>query len=405
MALFRGPTVGIGVDVGTSTMKVVELASVKGQVTLVTYGTVRQPNLLLGASSPDAVAQLAVVLRALLQRAKVSNTSVAAALPVLSAFSTVVELPAMPERELETAVTFAAKNYVPSPLKDVVLGWTPIAAPREADLPRAPAAAGVLAAAAPAGPPAPEPAAAAPAPGAWLGALVRRPRAGGDAGARPGGKPEVRKVQDIFLTAAPRDLVTRYTQLFERVGVTLAALEVESFPLVRSLLAGEREPVLLVDLGDRTTSFSVVDERYLRVNQAMDTGGTALTEAIAAKTGLPTEEAEGKKQREGLTGGDESPLTSAMRPVLTEIIQRGEALRRLYERKRTKVLRKVILIGGGSRLLGLTAFWTSLTGVPTELGNPWRGIAVPTPLTERLRTLGPSFAVAVGLALRPLERT
>lgn len=377
LALLKRSTVGIGVDLGTSSLKVVQLTRTGAAVSLVTYGVANQRNLLVENAGPDAVGQEAVVLRELLRRTGVAKGTVVAALPVLSLFSTVLQLPEMSGREMESAVTFAAKSYVPSPLTEVVLGWTQIGEPREVTAPRA-------------------------APGPFASSAAVPPAV--PAVPVAGKSPPVRKIQEVFLTAAPRELVQRYTSLFARLDIPIGALEVESFPLVRSLLAGEKQPALLVDLGDRTTSFSIVDAGYVRVNQAMDVGGNNLTAAIARAVSTSEEEAEQRKRREGVSAGPDQPVTKAMQPVLTEIIQRGEALRRLYERKQQRPLGKMVLIGGGARLPGLTTHWSSVAGVPVEVGNPWRGITAPAALAGRLRELGPSFAVAVGLALQPFER-
>lgn len=377
MSLFRREITGIGVDFGTSSVKVVELLQGRQGPVLTTYATVPHKNALVRSASPDDIARMANILRALFERAKVGRGPVYAALPVLSVFSTIIELPVMGEKELETAMTINAKSYVPSPLTEVTLAWTPIG-PAEASVAGpvqdVPAAAAVNAASAPA---------------ALLGPS--------------------RPLQEIFLTAAPRDLVQRYTSVFERLNLTLSALEVESFPLTRSLIRDDRQPTLLVDFGGRTTSFSVVERGYLRFNQAAEVGGDTLTNALVDKLSLTGAEAEERKRTDGFalaqSGGRERgvAVASALRPILMDLVTRAEILRRLYEKKRGRALARTQLIGGGALLPGLADFWTSVTGVPCELGNPWKGIAVPTSLSDHLKRLGPSFAVAVGLALRPFE--
>lgn len=391
MGLFRHrPNVGIGIDLGTASVKVVELARGKHGLSLTTYAVARQPNLLLDGAAPDSVARAAVLLRAMFQRARVSHGEVVTALPIVSVFSTVLDVPQMPERELSSAVTFMAKNYVPSPLAEVVLAWSPIGSPEDAKS---------------------------------AATAERAPRTSEWPSSSTVGTPgwslprasnlETRKTHEIFLTAAPRDLVERYAELFERLGRRLATLEVESFPLARSLIRGDRRPVLLVDLGGRTTSFSVVERGYLRLNQAIDIGGEAFTNAIQKKLSLSWEQAEQRKRADGVGSGAGaglasdagSPVAAVLRPLVMDIITRSEVVRRLYERKQGHALAAVQLIGGGAWLPHLANFWTSVTGLPCEVGNPWRGISAPPPLTDHLRRLGPSLAVAVGLALRPFEES
>ena len=397
MGLFRQrPAVGIGIDLGTSSVKIVELARGKAGVQLTTYAIARQSNLLSDGDTPDGVARAAVLLRAMMQRAGVKNSDVSAALPILSVFSTVLELPVMPEKELAPAVTLMAKSYVPSPLADVVLGWSPIGPPEDL---RAPGAAREVAPVI----------GHTPAPGP-----MRTPQSAQNVLVTGTERaPETRKMQEVFLTAAPRDLVDRYMGLFERLNLRIGALEIESFPLARSLIRGDRRPILLVDFGDRTTSFSIVERGYLRINQAIDIGGEALTAAIARTLSLSVEQAEQRKRTEGLAGvsgadagasGDAASIGAILRPLVMDIVTRAEVVRRLYERKHNRAIAAVQLIGGGAWLPQLATFWTNVTGLPCEVGNPWRGIAAPSPLTGHLQRLGPSFAVAVGLALRPFEQ-
>ena len=394
MAFFSRRESFVGLDIGTASMKLVELTREgKDSVRLTTYASAKGVNQLVEGGDGDAVARTATLLREMLRRSQASSIDIVAALPSLSVFSAVLTLPEMSERDIEQAVVFAARNYVPSPLKDVVLGWTVIE-DHEGTVARLPVAASppppTSAAASPAASPAgagetplppPEPLPGAPAPRAM--------------------QPKTRKTKEVFLTAASKDLVQRYSAVIERLNLRLVALEIESFPLSRSLLAGDTQSVLLVDIGDRATSFSIVDRGYLRLNQSIDMGGAALTTAITQKLGLSFEEADKRKRGEGLKSP--GPAAEAMKPVLRDTIERAQNLRRLYEQKSKRQLHRVVLIGGGANLPGLPAFWSEAASLPVEVGNPWKGIRLPTVLSDHLRVLGPSFAVAVGLALREFE--
>lgn len=371
MSLFSRRESYLGLDIGTSSVKLVELVrDGRSGVRLSTYAVANGTVPLVEGNDGDAVARVAMLLRAMAEKAHVTAVDVIAALPGLAVFSSVITLPEMNERDLDQAITFAAKNYVPSPLKDVVLGWTVIEdASSTSQLP-----------------------------------LAATPQKDASAADTKAPKVKERKQLDVFLTAAPKDLVQRYSSVIERLNYRLVALEVESFPLSRSLLGNDMDPALLVDIGDRATSFSIVDRRYLRLNQSVDIGGATLTLAVTQQTGLPAEAADQKKRSSGLLGGTADPVSEAMRPVIRDLIERAQNLRRLYEQKSLRPLRRIILIGGGANLPGLPAAWTEMTGLPTVVGNPWSSIKVPAQLQDRLRILGPSFAVAAGLALREFEQ-
>lgn len=402
MAFFSRKESYVGLDIGTSSIKIVELKREgRDQIRLVTYASAKSSESLAGSTTGDSVSHVSTVAREMLRRAGVTSKEVVAALPSLSVFSAVLSLPDMNERDLEKAVVMAAKNYVPSPLKDVVLGWTamkeetPYNPPKKVLLTPKPAMEGgeknVVVTNVPK-----------ENVGVEEQRNIKTPEENAELKAR---KPLARKSSEIFLTAAPKELVERYSAVIDRLDLSLIALEVESFPLSRSLLGTKKEPALLVDIGDLATNFSIVDNGYLRINQSADIGGSSLTNAIASKFGISYEVAESRKFTYGLEGGaDGEGTVMAMRAAVKDIIDRGTNLKRIFERKSNKVVGRVVLIGGGANLKGLANYWQEVSGMPTEVGNPWKGIRVPQALNNRLLTIGPSFAVAVGLALREFEQ-
>lgn len=373
MTFFSKKESFIGLDIGTSSIKLVELTRDKKEgVRLSTYASAKNSLSLSRGGDSESVAQIATIAHEMLRRSGASATSVVAALPGLSVFSTVISLPEMNERDLEKAVVIAAKNYVPTPLKDVVLGWTAMKESLENELP-------VHADPAPKG------------------------EKEKNFESKQSGQP-VRKNSEVFLTAASKDLVQNYSSVMERLNLNLIALEIESFPLSRSLIGSLKEPVLLVDIGSLTTNFYVVDNGYLRINQSADIGGDAITKAIATKLSISESEAEQRKYKLGLTqDGADNGLAFAAKTIVKDIIERGTSLCIIFERKRNRKVAKIILIGGGANLKGLIEFWKEASGIPAEMGNPWKGIKVPPVLNNKLLTIGTSFAVAVGLALREFE--
>lgn len=403
MSFFSRKESYIGLDIGTSSIKIVELKREgKNQIRLVTYASAKSAESLASDQNNVAVAHVSTIAHEMLRRAGVTSSEVVAALPSLSVFSAVLTLPDMSERDLEKAVVLAAKNYVPSPLKDVVLGWTAMKDGVTVK-PQTAAEANKQTFQTVAGAP---------------NSAVELNKAGGgqekqivpvvpeDKAELKARRPLAKKNSEIFLTAAPKELVQRYSAVIDRLNLSLVALEVESFPLSRSLLGNMKEPALLVDIGDLATNFSIVDNGYLRINQSADIGGAALTKAVAAKFGVSNDVAEARKFAFGLTAEDESESPAmALKPVVKDIIDRSINLKRIFERKSNKVVRRVVLIGGGANLKGLAQFWQETSGMPTEVGNPWKGVKVPPALNNKLIAIGPSFAVAVGLALRELEQS
>lgn len=361
MALFGQSSAVLGLDIGTSSLKVVELLARRKGLEVVTYAQARLSNLLTEVVGDDAdeIQAVAAVVSRLLDAAGVSTDKVVAALPCSVVFSTVLMLPDIPDQDMEQAVNFAARDKVPANLDEMVLGWSRLGQP-------------------------PPQNAARPAPAAPTSPALSTP---------PAGIP-------IFLTAAPQELVNRYTRLCELLQLELLALEVETFPLIRSLLVSPDDSALIADIGGRVTTFHIIDGGTPRVSHTIDLGGDAVTAAIAASLGASTEEAERMKIEHGLGESASEKLRAAVTHATQKMVMHATQLHRLYERREQRRIAKSVLIGGGAKLRGIAKLWSEALEHPTSVGNPWRGLAYPQELETRLQALGPTYAVTVGLAQR-----
>src|SRR3989344_6012796 len=122
----------LGIDIGTSSIKVVELERQGKHLSLQNYSLIEGLDFfgsatVINANTPSTLKMsendIAVILKQALDAAKIKTTSVIMSIPVFSSFLTVMEVPQMSVKELESAVPFEAKSYIPVPLSEVVLDW------------------------------------------------------------------------------------------------------------------------------------------------------------------------------------------------------------------------------------------------------------------------------------------
>lgn len=378
MALFGASSAFVGIDIGTSTMKVVELIDRHKRIELTTYAEAGIPNLLINppGNGEDAMRATANALKRLLESSHATTDSVVAALPSSSVFSTVLTLPDLPEEELDKAIHFAARDLVPANLEDMVLGWSRLGEPPHMDAAAQPP---------PTPPPNTLPAAAA---GSRQSGLSI-----GQAGTIP-----------VFVTAAPKVIVERYTKVVQLLKLELHAIELETFPLARSLLSQPTDSALIIDLGDKASAFHIIDRGTPRISASLDVGGYHLTAAIEKALNLSTSEAEQQKITLGLQESAPQPLRQAISGGLQPLLQHAKRLLETYTGDSNRQITKTILIGGGANLPNLSTAWSEFLGTTVTVGNPWRGLTFPVELENRLMELGPRYAVAVGLALRGFSK-
>jgi type IV pilus assembly protein PilM len=368
--MFNSPSSFVGIDIGTSSLKVVELVSRRKRIEVATYAQANLPNILLTppGSEEDALRRVASVLQRMLEKANVTSDVVVAALPSSVVFSTVINLPALPDEEMDKAIRFAARDVVPSDIDDTVLGWSRVGQTPHMDTDQAQSPA----------------TAAAEADKALSGSQETVP---------------------IFLTAASKNVVDRYVKLMEMMQLQLFALEVETFPLVRSLLSSPNASGLIVDIGDRATTFHVIDQGTPRFSSTVEFGGWNISQTIAKAANISVEEAEAQKIRHGLSAAAPGPIRQAAKGGVGQLTDKAKSLLDLYQSKTGRKITKSILIGGGANLRELKTEWSVALGNDTVVGNPWKGLSYPVALEARLLDVGPTYAVAVGLALRGLTTT
>jgi type IV pilus assembly protein PilM len=368
-AFFGSPQSFLGLDIGTSSIKLVELVDRKKRIELTTYASAAWPNALLEPSGPaadDIQATANLIARMLDASQAVSDTAVVA-LPSSITFSSVLTLPDLRDKDLDKAVRFAARDIIPTNLKDMVLGWSRVGENPHMDVSDPSAAS-------------------APAP--------TRPTPSASTASQ---------TLPVFITAAPQDIVQRYTQVIKLLKLNLEALEVETFPLARSLLASAQDSALIVDLGDKTTTFHLIDQGTPRVSHSLDYGGSDITAAITSSASLTREAAEAEKTSRGLTSSADSPALRAISTSLERLLAEAKRVVDNYHQDEGRLIKKTILIGGGANLPGLTDYWSRATKTPVVIGNPWQGLSFPQELNQQLPVVGSHYAVAVGLALRGFQ--
>lgn len=330
MAIFGTPNAFLGLDIGTSHIKLVELVNRRRRIELATYAEANLPNLLLQPSGNEnsAVVRMANVISNMLDQAGTSADAVLAALPSSIVFSTVVAIPPLPEKEISRAVHFAARDVVPADLSEMVIGWSRVGETPHMDTDKTPEAPSPPLSATPASSPAP-------------------PAGGGNI--------------PIFVTAAPKNIVDRYLKVMNLLQLNVKALEVETFPLVRALFDNPSTASgLIVDIGDQVTTLHIIDGGIPRASRTLDYGVGAL-----------------------------ELLLSHIQSFLSN-----------YTVPSRIAPTKVFVVGGGAYRADVDKAIAQALGSPVVLGNPWRGLSFPQGLESRLSQLGPTFAVAVGLALR-----
>lgn len=213
----------------------------------------------------------------------------------------------------------------------------------------------------------------------------------------------------VSVTAYAKRVVEQYMQVFERAGIMLRSLEIESQALGRALwgAADKKRTVMAIDFGRRTTRVAIFDHGAVGFTATLDVGGDALTSAVMKNFNVSAEEADTMKNEKGFLEGEENrALYEAL--ATTASVLKDEILRHLVfwntpaaDEVPRKPIEAIVLVGGHANLKGLPEHLSRVLQLPVTLGNVWTNAA---PLDEYVPTIPQNksleYATTVGLALR-----
>ncbi len=342
MFLFKEkPKSYLGVDIGASAVKLVELEKEEGRYKLKNYGIFSLKEYLKQEKLTSQ--EIAEIIKKTIKEAKITSRQAYLSLPVYLSFSTLIDFPAMSEKEIKAAIPFEAKKYVPVPISEVVLDWSIVESP-----------------------------------------------------------PQQKELQ-VLLIAVPKEIINDYQKAIQLAGLNLSALEEEAFSLSRALIGNDKSSIILIDVGARSISISIVDNGYIRVISNLEMGGMKLNKTISQQMSFSLEQAEKLKKNfsnNQLTNEQNSQLKGIIHSVLDMVIFEIKKIIDSYQNKYKRKLEKCILVGDGIQVPGFVEYFVNKLGLEVSLGDPFSRVIYPPLLKPVIKELGPSLTVAVGLAMR-----
>lgn len=356
----RGSSVGI--DIGASSIKVVEVEKVEERAVLKNYGEIAlgpRAGVSAGQATNMSPENIAEALRDLLQEAGIVPRHTSFAIPFSASLLSVAELPDVGDKELQSMIPLEARRYIPVPLSEVSLDWWVLPKRKAAQKTETSAA------------------------GAPVGKI------------------------EVIIAAIHNEVIKKYEVIQNTARITGEAthFEIEIFSTLRAIVGRDLSPIMVVDIGAGSTKLVLVDEGVVRGSHVISMGGQDITLALAKSLNIPFAEAEEKKCNIGAMGDEEGRDVAVVSElILSNIVNEAARFVDNYERKYGVKVTKFILVGGGARLKGVEKIIEkSFSGVSVIVGDPFARLDAPAFLAPTLKGLSPNFAVAVGIALKGLE--
>ncbi len=352
MSLFSKNKGAIGLDIGSSFIKVLELQPKGNGWALVNFGMTKLP--------PEAIVDGALMnsniiveaIRELTRKNHIRTKEVVTSVSGHSVIIKKINLPVMSMEELEESIHWEAEQYIPFDINDVNID-------------------------------------------------VQILNEGADDGNQ----------MEVVLVAAKKDMINDYVAIIQEAGLSPTVIDVDSFAIENmfevNYETGADETVVLVNVGASIVNINVLKGGVTAFTRDITLGGNQYTEEIQRQLSVSYEEAEALKIGGGIVRDTQAVVPEEVEGIIQSVndnvateIQRSLDF---YAATSTEDrIRRIYLSGGSARVPGLTRTIQDKTGVDVEVINAFRKVEI----NERqfdiafLNEVAPMAAVAVGLALR-----
>ena len=342
----------IGLDLGTHTIRAVELDVNKGSIVLSKFGSYENPRISLNSGSKDDLKLYSAALRDFFSDVGFSSENVVAAIPESEVFTRVIKVPQMSAKDLKTSINFEAEQYIPLPLSEVSYDFEII----DTDL-------------------------------------------------------QEKDKMEVLLVAAKNSTTKKYVNLLKSSGLSPSGLEPETLAITRAITQNDQRPsaTIILNIGNNDSQIIIAHKEHVRFTRTIAIGGDTLTKSVAQSLNLEYFQAEEYKKTYGLEKAQaEGKVFEALKPVFDNIIAEIKRSRIFYATRNPNVnISRIVLSGGTALMPGLLFYMVNNLDLEVELANTWRNISFSSRISnhkEILQNVGPNFVTAVGLALKEVQK-
>ncbi|MBI5874452.1 MAG: type IV pilus assembly protein PilM [Deltaproteobacteria bacterium] len=346
-SLFKKTDV-VGLDIGSNSIKIIQLAPTKKGWKLANLGmTQLPPEAIVDGSIIDSMTVVSAIKELAVQQG-IKIKDCVSALTGHSVIMKKVNLPVMTEAELAESIQWEAEQYIPFPMADVYIDFQILGADTEG-----------------------------------------------------------RGQMEVMLVAVKKDVINDYTNVIKEAGLIPVIVDVDSFALENmfemNYAIAPAENIAIVNIGATITSINILRGGVTIFTRAIPLGGNQFTEEIQKALGVSFKDAETLK-----LGGEVSGIEAGGVPEIVERVSVNVAL----EVKRSIdfflgsapgiFISKIYFGGGCAKTKGLPAIIQERTAVPVEMINPFANVECnPKKFApEYIKDIASYFAVAVGLGIR-----
>src|SRR5882672_12534441 len=341
----------VGLDIGSSSVKAVELSRKGGTLQLLSLGFENlQPDTVVDGQIME-LNNVSNVINSIFNEHQIRTSRVAAGVSGHSVIVKNIVLPHMSQEELQESFSWHAEEHIPFDIADVNLDYELTGKSSES--------------------------------------------------------------LHVLMAACKSDKIANVKQAIQLAGKQPMIIDVDTFALQNCYEVNYQpnvgEIVALLNIGASTMNINILNGTRSVFARDASVGGSQYTSLLQKELGLSFEQAESVKRGmalpEGVEGRDIQPIIESVSDILALEIQKTMDFYRATAEDGESSIQKILLSGGGAKLTGLSEYLAKRFEIPVEFFDPFRQIDVDARRfdPDYMREIVPDMAIAVGLALRGVE--
>ena len=333
----------VGIDIGTSSIKVVELEQGRGgkkmQLSNYAYFYNQEQDSPYYNAFNVQYTDIVDVLRKIFKGAGIVEKKVFVSIPLPLSFFTMFSLPKMKASEIEKSIQFEAKKFIPIPIDEVHFDWS----------------------------------------------IVKHMSRNNE--------------QKILMVAVPNDIILKYYTIIKSLGLNLQGIETESFSLSRSLIGEYKDATMILDIGTRITNILIVEQKLVGVHYHSSVSLMRINESLAKRMSISYERAYKILTEQGLQQSDN--IKSTIESILSELVLEMKKTNEEYISQGGNGINRVVLSSDGVKIPGIIPYVQSSLNVDVQAVNAFKSNSIKTPINLK-SSPQVDLSVAIGLAMKEI---
>ena len=332
-------------DIGTNAVRVVQLSPAgPDSWNLVHFGYAPLDEKTSSSASPESLRHLGEVIMTAVGQSGIKTKNVVIGLPSSKTFTTVIEMPIMPDNELRNTIKYQVDQYIPMAVNEAKVDW------------------------------------------ASLGTSLHDP-----------------KMQEVLIASTANSYAEERLEFIENLGLNVIAAEPDPLAMVRSLVsAGTPDARLIIDVGEQSTDLAITFGDTPRLIRTIPVGVQALIKAAVQNLNVQEDQARQFILKFGLAPDRlEGQVFRAIEATLDNFAaELTKSIKFFQMRYPNTPVSGILLSGFGAVVPGFGEYVSSKTGIASSMANPWQKVRVSQQDQQQLVSVAAEFATVIGLAQR-----